>query len=140
MATFYDGGWFGAANKGPGAGGALNATYLVAPSIQVTTNGGLTWVLVSHTSDYMTVMNGHTIGGGANPNPTSKTSAFTFTPAISEINGIRIIGTNGGTADGNGFIGVSELAVQAEVVADSDGDGMVDVWERTYGLTVGIDD
>jgi hypothetical protein len=37
--------------------------------------------------------------------------------------GTGIIGTNGGTADGNGFIGVFELAVEG-VVTDSDGDGM----------------
>ncbi|MDH7503918.1 MAG: hypothetical protein QHJ82_14570 [Verrucomicrobiota bacterium] len=67
------------------------------------------------TSDYLSVMNGHGIGGGANPNPTSATATFTLTTPVSEINGIRIIGTNGGFAatDTNGFLGVFELVVEA---------------------------
>ena len=36
LAAFYDGGWFGATNSGPGAGGTLTADYLVEPTLQVT--------------------------------------------------------------------------------------------------------
>jgi hypothetical protein len=114
MATFFDGGWFGPNSVGPGAGGALTSpTYLTAPVVQVTTDGGTTWATVGNTSDYLTAFEGHTIGGGGNPNPTSKAATFTLTTPQTGINGIRIIGFNGGTADGNGFIGVFEFEADA---------------------------
>ena len=59
-------------------------------------------------------------------------------PPAAGINGIRIIGTEGGTASG-GFIGVGELKLPIPAV-DSDNDGMSDTWERLNGLKVGVDD
>ena len=116
LATFGDGGWFGVPGALPPAGGALAATNLIEPVIQVTTNGGSNWVTVGSTSDYQTVMLGHQIGGtGGQPNPSSKTSMFTLDTPATRIDGIRIIGTNGGRAgtDTNGFLGVFELMVNA---------------------------
>src|SRR5688500_9397626 len=112
LATFTDGGWFGVNGTGPVPGETLTLDHLRAPTIQVSSNG-TEWTTVPHTSDYLTVLNGHTIGGGANPNPTSISSTFTLNTPISGIRGIRIIGENGGASDGNGFLGVFELEVEA---------------------------
>lgn len=138
MAAFVDGGWFGASGIGPGAGGTLTANYLIEPTVQVSTNGGTNWITVPHTSDYLTGLVGQTIGGGANPNPTPLSATFTLNPPVTKINGIRIIGTNGGEADG-GFLGVYELDVEGTFV-DTDNDGMPDDWERANGLNVGVND
>jgi hypothetical protein len=140
LATFLDGGWFGTRGIGPAAGGRLAASHLIEPAVQVSTNGGVTWRTVPHTSDYLTVLLGHQIGGGGNVNPSSVTASFVLRTPVSEINGIRIIGENGGAADGNGFIGVFELEVEAQLAADSDADGLPDLWERAHGLVVGTKD
>jgi hypothetical protein len=143
LATFVDGGWFGVNNAGPGAGGLLNSNYLVTPSVQVTADGGTTWTNVPFSSDYFTVLNGHGVGGGANPNPTSATTSFTITNSvlgtygISGINGIRLIGAEGGTASG-GFIGVFEFAALT-ASGDSDHNGLPDDWERLYFGHIGVD-
>ncbi len=139
LAAFGDGGWFGPNNMGPGVGGALTPDYLTEPTVQVSTNHGASWFAVPATSDYLTSLNGATIGGGQNPNPTPLTAMFTLSPPVTNVNGIRIIGSNGGTADGNGFIGVFELDVQANLI-DTDNDGMPDGWEQAHGLIVGVDD
>ena len=142
LATFGDGGWFGLSGWNPGAGTALIAADLIEPTIQITTDGGVTWTTVAHTSDYLTVMEGHGIGGGGNPNPTSATSEFTLNEPVSGITGIRIIGENGGLAgpDATGFLGVFELEVSASLAGDSDSDGMADEWEALHGLNVGTND
>jgi hypothetical protein len=138
LATFLDGGWFGVNGKGPSSGGAMTTNFLVEPDVEVTTEGGSTWTVVPHTSDYFAVLKGHVIGGGPAGNPTYVTTKFTLTTPVSNIDGIRIIGTDGGAASG-GFIGVSELAVRG-TVSDSDNDGMDDAWERIHGLNVGTND
>lgn len=140
MATFLDGGWFGTNGAGPGAGGALTSDYLVEPVIQVSTNFGTNWTTVAASSDYLAVMNGWLIGDPAAANPTQPTVTFTLNTPASAINGIRIIGPNGGEADGNGFIGVYELEIDATPGADTDGDGMADAWETANGLAAGSDD
>ncbi len=141
MAAFVDGGWFGPNGQGPGAGGALTSGQIAEPTIQVSTNGGTSWTTVAHTSDYLTALLGATIGGGENPNPTPLTATFTLTTPASNINGIRLIGPNGGNAgtDANGFLGVYELEVWA-TFADTDADGLPDAWEQAYGLSVGVND
>ncbi len=142
LATFSDGGWFGVAGQAPGGGGILAASDLIEPSVQISTDGGITWLTVAQSSDYLAALTGHGIGGGVNPNPTSVSAVFTLNDPITGITGIRIIGENGGNAgpDPNGFIGVYELAVTAGLVNDVDGDGLDDTWEMGHGLDVGLDD
>lgn len=138
LATFLDGGWFGVNNIGPGAGQPLGAAHLTEPIVQVSTNGGVDWVNVAFTSDYTNKLTGHRVGGGGQPNPTSVTVVFTLTEPATNINAIRVIGPEGGTAS-RGFIGVFEFMAR-KAVSDSDGDGMADSWETTYGLVVGTND
>jgi len=117
MATFFDGGWFGVNNLGPGGSGFLTANdYLIEPTVQTSTDGGTTWTTVACTSDYITVVGAHQlpVDWGA---PTSVKANFTLTTPATGINGIRIIGSEGGTASG-GFLGVFELAVQATASAE----------------------
>ncbi len=139
LATFGDGGWFGTSNASPGAGVALGAILPVAPDVQTTTDG-VTWTTVPSTSNYMEVMEDHVIGGGLNGNPTHRTSVFTITTPEAGVLGVRLIGPNGGVADGNGFLGVAELEVFAVAANDVDSDGMDDDWETDNGLNVGVDD
>jgi len=129
FATFVDGGWFGDTLAGnPAAGGPLTPAQLLEPTVQISTDGGLTWTTVSHTSDYLTVMNGHLIGGGSVPNPSSRTAVFTLDTAA-VVTGVRLIGPEGGTAS-NGFLGCFELGVgQSPVPGDADNDGLPDAWE-----------
>ncbi len=140
LALFGDGGWFGINGQGPGAGGALTEDQVLAPSVQVSTNSGVSWQTVPASSDYSAVMIGTTIGGGDNPNPVNATVKFTLNSPATKISGIRIIGQNGGQADGNGFIGVAELQVDAAAATDTDGDGLPDEWETAHGLNVGTND
>jgi hypothetical protein len=138
LATFYDGGWFGPSNQGPGAGGKLTTNYLTEPLVQISRDNGITWTTVTATSDYMTALKGHGIGGGSNPNPTSVTTTFTLAQPASGITGIRLIGTDSGTAS-QGFLGVFELAALSSST-DVDNDQMDDSWERQYNLNVGVND
>jgi hypothetical protein len=138
MATFLDGGWFGVNNIGPGAGQPLTAAHLTEPIVQVSTNGGIDWVAVPFTSDYTNKLTGHRIGGGGQPNPTSVTVVFTLAEPATNINAIRVIGEEGGTAS-RGFLGVFEFMAR-KAVSDSDGDGMSDSWELANGLNVGVND
>ncbi len=138
LALFSNGGWFGPNGIDPGAGGKLTAAHLAEPQIEVSNDGGATWTVVPHTSDYLATMTGQGIGGGTNPNPNPVTITFTLTQPATNINGIRIVGTDGGTA-GGGFLGVFELATRS-IPFDSDNDGLDDAWERTNGLIVGTND
>jgi hypothetical protein len=110
---------------------------LSEPAIQVTTDGGATWTQVAHTSDYLTALNGHGIGGGAYPNPSSVTATFLLKTPAANLGGIRLVGSEGGIAS-SGFLGVFELAIFAFM--DSDLDGMDDAWESAHALTVGVND
>ena len=117
MATFLDGGWFGVNNADPGAGNPLvDPTHIGTaslPTLQTTTDGGTTWTTVANTTNYLTYMTGHEIGGGGNVNPTSQVVSFLLNTPVTGINGIRVIGTEGGTASG-GFVGFFEIDILAE--------------------------
>ena len=124
MALFQDGGWFGVNGATPGAGNALApGIHLVQPAVQTTTDGGTTWATVGVTSNYLGVLNGVQIGGGGNPNPTVANVNFTLNTPLTGINGIRVIGTEGGNAgqDNNGFIGISEFTVDTVPVPEPSG-------------------
>lgn len=139
VAAFFDGGWFGPNALGPGASGTLDGTYLTEPKVQISTNHGTSWINVPSTSDYLTALNGLVLPVAFGP-PSQAVATFQISPAVTNINGIRIIGSNGGTADGNGFLGTFELEVTG-VVTDSDSDGMPDGWEMLHpGLVVGVND
>jgi hypothetical protein len=139
LALFSNGGWFGVNDIGPVPGGPLTDEHLVEPRVEITTDGGATWTIAPHSSDYLTKLTGKGIGGGSNPNPNPVTATFTLTPPAQNINGVRIIGTHGGTVSG-GFLGVFDLAVRTAAFADSDNDGMDDAWETEHGLNVGTND
>jgi hypothetical protein len=112
MATFFDGGWFGVNGVGPGSGSVLSAAeHLLEPVVQVTTNHGTSWVTVPHTSDYLDVVDQHPLPAVDFGEPTLVKSTFELTEPQTGIDGIRILGSEGGTASG-GFLGVFELAVR----------------------------
>src|SRR5688572_2748473 len=133
LALFGNGGWFGVNEIGPSAGGTLTDEHLVQPRVEVTRDGGATWETVASSSDYYLRLRGSPIGA-----PNSVTARFTLAEPVSGLNGIRIIGTEGGTVSG-GFLGVFELAVFAAGV-DSDADGMEDDWETLHQLSIGTND
>jgi hypothetical protein len=134
MAMFGDGGWFGPNGTVP-PGGTLTLSFLAEPIVQVTFNGGVNWTTIASTSNYLAQFTSWPIGG-----PSSRDFTITLTNSVTGINGIRIIGFNGGNADGTGFIGVFELVVEADPLADIEPDGMDDTWEAAKGLLVGTDD
>jgi hypothetical protein len=109
LATFFNGGWFGPNTLGPWPDGLLSPAYLTEPDLQTTSNGGITWATVAHTSDYLTALNGHQIATSG-WNPTLATAVFRLSSPVSGINGIRLIGSEGGIGS-RGFLGVFELVV-----------------------------
>jgi hypothetical protein len=114
LALFSNGGWFGVNGIDPGAGGLLTEEHVVEPRVEITIDGGQSWSLVFYTSDYLSALIGTGIGGGAFPNPNKVTARFALEDVVRDITGIRLIGTDGGTAAG-GFLGVFELAVNTQM-------------------------
>jgi hypothetical protein len=116
MATFVDGGWFGTPlDAFPPAGKALTPDDLLEPRVQFTVDGGVNWFdLPGVTSDYVTQLTGHNIGGGGFANPTTTpTATFYLPPLGADVDGVRLFGEGGGYAgaDPTGFIGVYDLEV-----------------------------
>lgn len=112
-AVFFDGGWYGP-TAGPGSGGVLSQGDLTVPQVQATNDLGKTWFNVSSTSDYLDRLNAHPLpavnfGAPTNPGP----ATFTLDSPLHGINGIRLVGDGGGAADGSGFLGVFEVAVES---------------------------
>jgi hypothetical protein len=111
-AAFFDGGWFGPNGTGPGASGTLTADYLTAPTVQVTFDRGTTWVDAPAMDNYVVALEGTTLPAAFGPPTAANPATFTLTTPVTGINGIRLIGSEGGTASG-GFIGVFNLSVDA---------------------------
>lgn len=112
-AVFFDGGWFGPNSSGPGAQGTLNSTYLIAPTLQATVDGGVTWTNVPTSDDYVARMTGTVLPVAFGPPTLPSTATFTLTTPLTGVDGIRLIGSVGGTAGGPGFLGVFELGVNS---------------------------
>ncbi len=136
MAHFVDGGWFGN-RESPKSGFPLTPIMLTPPVVQVSTNL-TTWTTVPSTNNYLSAYNGQFIAS----NNTPMSRAFTISLPLKQtgVRGIRIIGPTGGRGDGNGFLGVFELEVEATAFTDSEPDGMDDAWETANGLAVGTND
>lgn len=111
-AAFFDGGWFGPNGTGPGASGTLTADHLTPPTVQVTFDGGATWVNAPATDNYVVALEGTTLPVAFGPPTAANPATFTLATPVTGINGIRLIGSEGGTASG-GFIGVFNLSVDA---------------------------
>ena len=117
--NFIDGGWFGFNGEqpdgtlrtaNPNNGSTLSASALNPPTVQVTTDGGLTWTNVAATNDYVSQFKNGTANGGAPTLP----ATFTLTTPLTGIDGIRLIGEVGGYASGGGgFLGADEIQVFA---------------------------
>jgi hypothetical protein len=137
FAAFTNGGWFGPTNTGPAGGGLITAAHLVEPVVQITTDGGASWTTVPHTSDYFTALTGHKVGDGTSGNFFSVTishpATFTLNTPAENINGVRLVGLEGGSAQG--FVGVYDFAAFSvappppSTDPDTDNDGLPDAWE-----------
>jgi hypothetical protein len=105
-----DGGWWGE-NGAVADGVPLSVADLAAPALQVTTDSGATWSTVATlSSDYVAQYTGVVRGTGFPLATSGPFATFNFA-AQNGVDGIRLIGSGGGPADGNGFIGVNEFEV-----------------------------
>lgn len=112
VAAFFDGGWFGPNFSGPGASGQLAPNYLTEPTVQVTFDSGATWANVPASSNYVSALNGTPLPVAFGPATHASPAVFNLTTPQTGISGIRLIGSEGGTASG-GFLGVYEIEVEA---------------------------
>jgi len=120
--AFGDGGWFGP-NADFNYSSPLAAKDLSEPLIQVTTDNGTTWTTVAVTDPtvYVDTLAGNVHGGQGNlPEVT-----FTLSTPLTDIDGIRVIGLNGGFAgtgaDSNstsGFMSITELQIEAQAIPE----------------------
>jgi hypothetical protein len=110
-AAFFDGGWFGPNGTGPGAQQTLTAPFLLDPTLQITFDGGNTWVDAPFTSNYVSQVAGTVLPVAFGFPSRARTATFNLTAPQLGIDGIRVIGREGGTAS-NGFIGVFEIGVE----------------------------
>jgi hypothetical protein len=122
--AFGDGGWFGPQNtsadgNGPGDfGSKLVASALTAPTVQylpmgANINTGWVDVAVTNSGDYVSLLTGlQTPSGG---NVVAPEVTFDLATPITDFQAIRLIGPNGGYADG-GFIASTQIEVEAGAV------------------------
>ena len=127
---FGDGGWFGKSGVGAsgtdqGFGEVLTAAALIEPTLQYTTNGGASWTNLSVTDNYVGLTEGTQTPSGGNVAAPEVT--FTLNAPVTGIDGLRLIGQNGGYANGGGFIGVIQFEVNAGTVPEP----------STYALMLG---
>jgi hypothetical protein len=87
----------------------LPSTFSLA--MQITTDG-TTWIDVPFTTNYVTVMNGFDVGNGTDT-VLGPTATFTLDNVAEgeNIDGIRVVGTNGGGRD-DGMLGVAEMVIE----------------------------
>jgi hypothetical protein len=111
-AAFFDGGWFGPNGTGPGAQQQLTPAFLIEPTVQITFDGGTTWTNAPFSSDYVSQLTGTVLPAPFTTATRARTATFNLTAPQLGIDGIRLIGREGGTAS-NGFLGVYEIGVEA---------------------------
>lgn len=104
--NFGDGGWFG-------TNGDATTASAIAPTIQISSDGGITWSDLTGVSDTYTA-DVNTVGSGGG----EYTSTFSFA-GVTGVDALRLVGTTGGNAggDANGFIGIRELQINTSAVA-----------------------
>jgi hypothetical protein len=112
VAAFFDGGWFGPNGTGPGAQQQLTPAFLIEPTVQITFDGGNTWTNAPFTSNYVSQVSGTMLPVAFGIPSRARTATFNLTAPQIGIDGIRVIGSEGGTAS-NGFLGVFEVGVEA---------------------------
>jgi hypothetical protein len=101
---YFDGGWFGTATGDTNAANGANdaaadaadAADVAAPTVQVTTDSGATWVGIAATDDYVSIVQPLVAANAHGQTTPPITFAFT---AQSGINGIRLVGYGGGRSD-----------------------------------------
>ena len=101
--TFQNGGWFGVTgedangNTGNFGPGTLSSTELIAPIVQITLDG-TNWTTVADSNNYVMALSSTYTGNGAS----TEISTFTLDAPVTGIEGIRLIGTDGGYQDNSG--------------------------------------
>jgi hypothetical protein len=117
--AFGDGGWFGP-NSDFSSNNPLKASDLSEPLLQATTDDGATWTTIAATDNYLSQYTNI-----ANRNSNLPEVAFTLSVPLTGIDGIRVIGLNGGYAgtgaDSNstsGFMSMTELQIEAQVIPE----------------------
>jgi hypothetical protein len=117
---FGDGGWWGKqATAADGSSGdfatTLISSVLVVPTLQYTTDNGVTWNDLTNSNDYVTQYTGVKAPNGGNI--AMPEVVFTADFPVSDFDGIRLIGPNGGFANG-GFIAATQIELQAGAVPE----------------------
>lgn len=130
--TYFDGGWFGTQTGDtnslntatPGANTAAaniaDAADVAAPTVQITTDFGVTWSAIAAIEDYVSIVQPSVAADFVGRIATPIDFAFA---SQSGINGIRLVGYGGGRSDisfgrdEQGWISVSEFEV-GRFVAD----------------------
>jgi len=112
---FGDGGWWGkqataADGTSSDFASTLISSVLVAPTLQYTTDNGATWQDLTNGNDYVTQYTGVTAPNGGNI--AMPEVVFTVDSPVTDFDGIRLIGPNGGFANG-GFIAATQIELQA---------------------------
>ena len=111
MDLFNNGGWYGAAGVGSD-NPVLGSSQLTDNNLEVqvqTTSGGA-WTEVASGNDYVTQLTGVNVNQQFTLPPEV---TFTLDSPVTDIYGIRIIGTGGSPAGTNNFIGINQLEVEA---------------------------
>lgn len=110
---FWDGGWFGTQtgdtnglnDPTPGsnttAANDADALDVAAPTVQVTTDGGMSWMSITATEDYVNIVRPFVQAEASSLERITTPITFEFA-AQNSIDGIRLVGYGGGRSDVSG--------------------------------------